>query len=249
MFEEGKPSSIDRVLMVCFFMLYRPCPPVTTHALPSRSSENELKGRFRTRPDGTGVELVPVVTRVLKQNADGTYADGTHATDWGIQVGGHYYQAPMPVDQNNQACTQQCYGYQILLLNREDLTPIPNSNMPFEVANYAEIQPIAPFVQELSSLGQGNFDTPPYPGKVAPAACQLMVMQSLAQIGYNPCYNGSDPNYFAKCSPFVDDPNADSEGEDLRGTGWWPGILQVSTGNSSDPMMGKEYARPGGLSR
>jgi hypothetical protein len=44
-----------------------------------------------------------------------------------------------------------------------------------------------------------------------------------------------DQSRFHEAQDNQANPGYDSEGEDLRGTGWWPGILQVSTGNSSDP--------------
>ena len=152
-----------------------------------------------------GSELVAITTRVLKQGAT-----GTNATDWGIQVGdGAPILSPTPKDQNGNDCTQQCYGYQIVLLSRQDLSLI--SNNAYEVANYDEIQPSALFIKTLSSLGQGNYDTPSVPNKQpAPTQCEpsgcIMVMQSLVQTGYNPCYNGTT-NY-SICPPFVEDTNA-----------------------------------------
>ena len=152
-----------------------------------------------------GSELVPVTTRVLKPGAT-----GTNATDWGIQVGdAPPYWSNVPINQNSAQCGECSFGYQILVLNRQDLSQVWNKS--FEVADYQEIQPTSPFVEALSSLGQGNYDTPSVPAKQpAPAQCVptgcIMIMQSLAQTGYNPCYNGT--TNFGICPPFVEDPNA-----------------------------------------
>jgi hypothetical protein len=164
--------------------------------------------------NGPTALLVPIQTRVLGKSGQASRPDPNKAENWGIQVGiadvrnSVYYAAPHPIDQNGNRCSGLCYGYQILLLSRYDLSLV--SNTSYEVATYDEIQPNSPFLQALEGLGAGPND----PGSITvkhspPPACVpngcVVVMQSLARIGYNPCYN-ADTTYFGTCPPFVEDP-------------------------------------------
>lgn len=155
-------------------------------------------------------QLAGITTRVL---APGT--KGTKATNWGIQIttssGPQSYWAPPPQDQNGNPCSGDCsYGYQILMLNRQDLSLV--TNYSYEVANAAEIGGNSAFLQALEYAGSGPNDvrdgvvTNPNPKNNPWAACKpngcIMVMQSLAQIGFAPCYTTSEEG---TCPAFVDD--------------------------------------------
>lgn len=166
--------------------------------------------------NGSAALLVPIRTRVLGNGGQNNPPDPSKAVSWGIQVGiagtpnSVYYAAPQPTDQNGNKCSGSCYGYQILLLSRADLSLV--SNTSYEVATYDEIQPNSPFLQTLEGLGAGPNDPssitakqPPPPACV-PNGC-VVVMQSLARIGYNPCYN-ADTAYLGTCPPFVEDSTA-----------------------------------------
>ena len=152
-------------------------------------------------------QLAGITTRVLRPGAD-----GTKATDWGIQVttSSTPYWAPPPVDQNGQLCGNCSYGYQILMLSRQDLSLVYNN--AYEVVNSAEIGGGSAFLQALEYAGSGPNDirdgvvTNPNPNPNPWAKCQpfgcIMVMQSLAQIGYSPCYSTSQEG---TCPAFVGD--------------------------------------------
>ena len=156
--------------------------------------------------DGS-TQLVGITTRVLRPGAT-----GTNATDWGIQLttSPTPYWAPTLQDQNGAPCSSCSYGYQILMLNRQDLSVV--SNNAYEVKNSAEIGGGSAFLQALEYAGSGPNDirdgvvTNPNPNPNPWAKCQpfgcIMVMQSLAQIGYSPCYSTSQEG---TCPAFVGD--------------------------------------------
>jgi hypothetical protein len=76
--------------------------------------------------------LVPIKTRYLRPGAD-----GTHATDWGVQVGGNIYYAPAPIE-GTAPCTGTCNrGFQMLFLNRNDLSVVANN--AYDVENDADL--------------------------------------------------------------------------------------------------------------
>lgn len=147
---------------------------------------------------GTGAELATLQTRVLAPNTD-----GTHATDWGIQVGSDFIQSKLPVNSSGNPCAQ-CYGFQIVMLNRQDLSVVSNNS--YEVADSSEISGESPFLKTLEAAGSGPNDimdgvvTNPNP-PCQPNGC-IMIMQSLAQIGFAPCYNNTQ---VGTCPAFVND--------------------------------------------
>jgi hypothetical protein len=144
--------------------------------------------------------LVPIQTRVIDAKAD-----PDKPVSWGIQVGDTLYPSPQPIDATGKPCTQYCYGYQIVMLNRQDLSLV--SNIAYEVATHEETAPTAPFLVALEGAAAGPNDPSGTTGKQpATAGCQplgcVMVMQSLARIGYNPCYNADTS--LGVCEPFTD---------------------------------------------
>ncbi|MBN9614015.1 MAG: hypothetical protein J0G35_00440 [Acidobacteriales bacterium] len=162
----------------------------STFTLDTASSDGsgQAPGSSDSGVNGSSL-LVPIQTRVIDAKAD-----PAKPTSWGIQVGGTLYQSPMPVNENGEPCTQYCYGYQILMLSRQDLSLV--SNNAYEVATYDEIAPDAPFMVALEAAAAGPDDPSGILGRRSgtsgcqPSGC-VMVMQSLAQIGYTPCYNAT----------------------------------------------------------
>jgi hypothetical protein len=127
-----------------------------------------------TAPGGSAANssLVPIKTRYLRPGGD-----GTHATDWGVQVGGNIYYAPAPIE-GTTPCTGTCNrGFQMLFLNRNDLSIVANNAYDVENDN------------DLASgffYGALVLATQSYPG-CTPAGC-ILVMQSLTYVGYAGCY-------------------------------------------------------------
>jgi len=144
--------------------------------------------------------LVPIRTRVIDAKAD-----PDKPVSWGIQVGDILYPSPQPIDATGQPCTQYCYGYQIVMLNRQDLSLV--SNIAYEVATHEEIhrQRLLWLRWKVRPPGRTILRAPPAKQPATPG-CQplgcVMVMQSLARIGYNPCYNASTS--LGVCEPFTD---------------------------------------------
>jgi hypothetical protein len=176
------------------------------------SGSGQAPGNSGGSPIGN-TQLIPIQTRVID-----TKADPDKPTSWGIQVGSTLYPSPLPIDAVGQPCTQYCYGYQILMLNRQDLSLI--SNIAYEVVTHEEIAPTSPFMVALEGAAAGPDDPSGTTGKQpATPGCQplgcVMVMQSLARIGYNPCYNGDA--YFGVCDPYTD---SDSSRHDPYTVNW-----------------------------
>jgi hypothetical protein len=75
-------------------------------------------------PASATTTLVPIQTRVLQPNSDPSVP-----TNWGVQVGSNTYWANAPLE-NGAPCqgTACSYGYQILLLNRQNLSVVSNAS-------------------------------------------------------------------------------------------------------------------------
>jgi hypothetical protein len=142
-----------------------------------------------------GTLLVPIKTRVLKSGSDPSMA-----TNWGVQVGSNTYYANTPTDyQGNQCQAGQpscSNGYQLLLLNRHDLSVVSNKSFSTDNPLDLGVEPPPPppmppdfpsrFVMALEQLNG------PYPG-CAPAGC-ILVMQSFEYMGYTVDYNSGPPD-------------------------------------------------------
>jgi hypothetical protein len=186
-----------------------------------------------------GSELFPITTRVLGKDANGNAA-------WGIQVGTNFYAAQPALDQNGNPCTQ-CYGFQLLILDRRDPTVVV-SNKSYETIRAEEVAATSPLVEALASAGAGPGDrnvsrivTQPPTSGCQPLGC-MVVMQSLAQIGFAPCYN-TDASQIGTCSQWIDDPNVYNFAYWLTKLG---GSSNVLFANGSNPHVGYSLIGNGG---
>jgi len=152
--------------------------------------------------------LVGITTRVLKPGAT-----GTEGTDWGIRLntksGPVNIWSNVPINQNNAQCGECSFGFQIVVLRRTDLGLVFNGS--YETADPLEIARNSPFLNKLASLGYGPYDSiGPVTQAPLPECVQsgcILIMQSLAQIGYTPCWS-SDQTVLGSCN-WASNRNAD----------------------------------------
>lgn len=120
--------------------------------------------------------LVPVRTRVLRND------DPTVATNWGITVGDTTYWSNVPIDSGRNPCPSCNRGFQILFLNRQDLSLV--SNISYSVESPPDIYTYSPFSIAIGDAAEGVLN-----------GCEnggcITVMQSLTYVGYAPCYGST----------------------------------------------------------
>jgi hypothetical protein len=169
-------------------------------------------GKGLTQVSSTNL-AVPVKTRVLRNG------DPNIPTNWGIQVGDITYWSNVPILSDKTPCPDCNQGFQVLFLNRQDLSLV--SNISYIVSSPYDIYSYSPFIIALQNAAQGVLNGCEHGG------C-IMVMQSLTLIGYAPCYNQS--NVSRDCAGYS--PDAQREADYLSQLGASDIVLYANDGSA-----------------
>jgi hypothetical protein len=196
------------------------------------SSTSEGSGLPGVAPANSTNLLIPIKTRALQNK------DPTVATNWGVQVGSNVYYSGLC---GTSPCKQ---GLQILLLSRQNLSVVSNTSYEVDsISDYAQGSPLASALKAATGS---------VPGCV-PGGC-IMVMQSLQQIGFAPCY-GTDLNICPNTSDDIKYFAATLMKLGASGSVLWANasspavaysfIGNVGSGNVQNSVGGTQYERLG----